>query len=196
MSTASSYIDQLPRGLESYPQCEARLDAFREFLDQVPRSAWDERFAVAIEPHLSKGAKAWVPEVLCSTIIMMTRDQLDDEASLTAAVYDANVRLFRSPLFRGLMLVMSTTLVVMGAAKRWSAFHRGSELEITEWERSSHHNVAHVELRHPPGLFLGIHHRVFGEALRAAAVLNRARSVDVELMTYDSRAQYRVAYVR
>ncbi len=195
MPTATdAYIDQLPHGLASYPDCQARLDVFMELLERIPREQWNPRFAEAIEPHLANGGHGWVPEVLCSTITMMLRDQLGSDDGLRQVAYGESIVLYKKPLYRALMMVLSPTLLAMGTARRWGASHRGTDLESVRWERDGDETVTFLELRHPPGVFLRLHHLAYGEALRAAAEVTRAKSVAVEIESEPMMGSYRVVY--
>lgn len=195
MTQAEAYIEQLPDGLDSYPDCRARLQVFMVFLERVPRHRWTPDFAAAIEPYLDVADSAWVPEVLCSTITLMVRDQLRSDDALVKLAYEESVALYHKPLYRALMMVLSPTLVAMGTAKRWAASHRGSELAVEKWDRNKDDTVIHLELRHPPGLFLNLHHLAYGEALRAAAAVTRTTAC-VEVESLPTVGRYRVSYSR
>jgi len=195
-SRTDVYIEQLPDGLASYPGCTARLEVFMVLLERVPKERWDARFASAIEPHLADIRRAWVPEVLCSTITTMLRDQLGSDEELRTVAYAESLALYKRPLYRALMMVLSPTLLAMGTARRWGASHRGSELQTMKWEHNGDETVAHLELRHPSGLFQRVHHLAYGEALRAAADVTRAKSVVVDVESNETVGRYRVAWRR
>jgi hypothetical protein len=94
------------------------------------------------------------------------------------------------------MLVLSPTLVLMGAASRWSTFHKGSTLEVEHWSRTKTHQSAQIRLQHPPGLFLPLHHRAYGEAFRAAALATRLNEAEIEATSSVDAAQFHVRYPR
>lgn len=195
-SLTDAYLEQLPNGLASYPDCTARLEIFMVLLDRIPKERWHPRFAAAIERYLMDVRRAWVPEVLCSTITMMLRDQLDSDEALQTVAYAESLALYKRPLYRALMMVLSPTLLAMGTARRWGATHRGTELEAVKWEHHGEETTVHLELRHPAGLFQRVHHLAYGEALRAAADVTRAKSVGVEVVSHERHGQYRVTWIR
>lgn len=90
------------------------------------------------------------------------------------------------------MLVLSPTLVLMGAASRWSTFHKGSTLEVEHWSRTKTHQSAQIRLQHPPSLLLPLHHRACGEAFRAAALATRLNEAEIEATSSVDAAQFRV----
>lgn len=190
----SSYIDGLPEGLASFPDCLGRRDVFVGALDETPSSFVDARLreAVAALP----ADEVWIPEVVCAAIVSAHADSLGDEQAYLSSSLSRNLELFRRPLFRGLMFVLSPTLVLMGAARRWGAFHRGSTLEVQRWERETAGNGVRLRLTHAPGLFLPLHHRGFGEAFRAAVLSTRQEQVDVGCTSHDDGATYSVEYGR
>lgn len=195
-SLTDAYLDQLPNGLASYPECTARLEIFMVLLDRIPKERWDRRFAAAIAPHLTNVRRAWVPEVLCSTITMMLRDHLASDEALQTVAYAESLALYKRPLYRALMMVLSPTLLAMGTARRWGATHQGTELEAVKWEHDGEETTVDLELRHPPGLFQRLHHLAYGEAFRAAADVTRAKSVSVEVASYEEHGEYRVRWIR
>ena len=91
--------------------------------------------------------------------------------------FDVAGRLFAKPFYRVLMYVVSPTLVVLGAQRRWSAFREGTTLSA-----KIDKNQGELELAFPPMLYPELTLRGFGEAFRASIAAARARNPAVELV--------------
>jgi hypothetical protein len=133
-----------------------------------------------------------MPEVVGNTLYLMLHETAlaDDEAFL-AWSYNASIDSFSKPWSRVLMFVLSPTLVVMGATRRWRAFHRGSWLDATTPERHDKRMVVHGSLRFPEYLFPEIVVRLFGRAFVAALTSSHAREVECRI---DERTDTSVLY--
>jgi hypothetical protein len=75
------------------------------------------------------------------------------------------------------MYVVSPTLVMLGATKRWAAFREGTTL-TAKIDR----NQGEIQLKFPPYLYPELTLRGFGEAFRASVIAARARSPRVDLV--------------
>lgn len=190
------YLERLPRGLDSHPECTARAEPYREIWDRVPPPQRDAQVGLAWERY---AGESWVPEVLASATTLCQRDSLDDDDAFLRWCYAINVDLFRGPLLRGLMRVLSPTLVVMGGARRWGVLHRGTELQVVRWRdprraRDDARRTVAVELRHPPHLFSPLHHRQYAEGIRAGMHVAGATDAEIEVASHPGRAEYRGSY--
>ena len=163
--TLARYLAKLPGGLSAHPGCQAKGSVLRMYLDAYPL---DGSVADAPEELLSLGATsagAWVPEVHNCAVSTLIRDVYftrDDD--FYAWLKKASAALFRKPLYRLLMLVASPNLVIAGADKRFTQFHRGTTLTIQQDGQS-----ADVRMEYPPNLYDAFVLRQFSCAFEAAA---------------------------
>ena len=164
------YLASLPRGLSSHPDAVMKGDifdymrtSFPGMLDGIEVPAPVARlFADQIDGP-------WVPEVVGNALYLVCREvKFRDDASFLAWSFDAAADLFKTPLYRVLMMVLSPTLVVMGAAKRWSAFHQGSTLTATPAQKADDRLVVHGSLKYPAGLFDPLILELLGKGFEAA----------------------------
>ena len=193
MGRCASFIDSLPDGLRSFPEARGRMSLFRSLYELTSAEHIDDRLRAVMAQTSDDD---WQSEVVCAAIVSAFADECGDESDFLARMLEHNLEIYRRPLFRGLMFVMSPTLVLMGAAKRWGAFHEGSSLEVDKWARTDTHHGAKLHLRHPTGLFQPLHHRAYGEAFRAAALATRLKEAEIECTSFEDGAEFRVRYPR
>lgn len=199
-STLDRYLASLPDGLRSHPRAQVRGNVLDE---QVQ---WLEEAGVTMDPRIARAVRSarpmgrsmeWVPEVLSNAISLNARDGYRSDEAWMQAVYERQRRVYATALYRALMLVLSPTLMTMGAQQRWSAYRKGSELIVEKWRKEPGRNVTFGTLRHPPGLYDSLMLRGFTSTLRAAIDAAGAKDSAVELLEDDSapgEARYRVSY--
>jgi len=125
---AKAYLDQLPDGIRSYPQCRVRphvpLRIAEEFPDLI------EQAGLSAEVKAIPSAReAWFPEVHANVLNLMAMDGIfESKRRWLQWSYDLSMEVFKRPMYRVIMFVMSPTLVAMGASKRWSTFREGTDL--------------------------------------------------------------------
>jgi hypothetical protein len=91
--------------------------------------------------------------------------------------------------------MMSPALVVMGAAKRWSAVHQGSVLEAAPVRSGGERATTIGRLTYPVDLFPPLFFRGLATAFEAALLGARGRAVRVELASAGATlAEYRVSW--
>lgn len=158
----------------------------------------DPRVAAAVRSAQPMGrSMEWVPEVVSNAISLNAYDGYPSEAAWTKAVYERQQRIFRTPLYRALMLVLSPTLMTMGAQQRWGAYRRGTELAVEKWQKSGTVMLTHATLRFPPGVYTPMLLRGLGGMLRAAIEAAGAKEAVLELLDGESQpgaARYRLSY--
>lgn len=188
------YLSSLPGGSSAYPECQAKGILVRTLAAEqgigVASARLPDPFRRLLE-ELPVGSE-WIPEVHYLALIYAVADAngMGDEAIL-AGVRDRHRRMFESPTYRLLMAGASPGTLLRGAGVRWANWHRGSTLEV---EGIADDGVR-LALRFPPGLFDGLHLRVFAEAFLAALDVSRARSPRAEIVEAGaSLARYRVTW--
>ena len=175
----AAYVAGLPQGLDSYPKCRVRTAVTQLVIERFPHAlehAGVERaFVDRLRAAVSHGE--WMPEALGTTVRILTRDAVfasDDEYNEWN--FQIAGELFARPFYRVLMYVVSPTLVMLGAQRRWSAFREGTTLSA-----KPHANGGEVVLTFPARLYTPLVVAGFGQAFRASLVAARARGIKIEL---------------
>lgn len=176
----AAYVAALPGGLEAYPRCRVRTAVTREiaeyFPDLLDRGGMSAEVRDLLRRSMSGGE--WMPEAQGTAVRLLVRDvALGADAEYCRWYFDVASRLFAKPFYRFLMYVVSPTLVVLGATRRWSAFREGTTLTA-----KIDKNRRELELTFPPMLYPELTLRGFGEAFRASVAAARARNPEVELV--------------
>ncbi|HLT40869.1 MAG TPA: hypothetical protein VK034_31545 [Enhygromyxa sp.] len=160
----AAYLDQLPEGLDSFAECQAKVSIHRAVYAFAKQPLTG--LPSVLQAHLDERAPAdqWILQ--CRTLALMIamvearRLALDEEAQW---IRSAASMLFSTPMYRLLIWAISPRLMIRGADIRWSAFFRGSSLHAMLGEHE-----AELELRAPPGLFDPTLAQIFTDVLRAA----------------------------
>ena len=160
------YVDALPDGINSHPECLVKGSVLRSVKDSVPQhidiDALPEPIAQLLRhPPLPT---AWISEVYFHVVMLAYQEGIPAQ-EFEGWVFDRNRKLLRTSLYRVLFLVVSPERLFVGMASRWSAFRRGTELSLLE--RSG--TKARLALSFPRRLHDVITLRNMGIALRAAA---------------------------
>lgn len=180
--TMGAYIAQLPDGLASHPHLTAKGSIIRSMLADAPYPLGTGLGLPASVEELVRNPPStndWVPEVVLWAMAagiydlgFATRGGL---AAYSAWAHGMNRRLLRSPAYRILFSVLSPERLFVGAAQRWSAFHRGTlmaDIAATRGEGS-------FRLTTPPLVLSEIGRVSLTAAFRAALDLAGATSVEM-----------------
>jgi hypothetical protein len=195
--SASAYLTNLPKGLESFPECRVRVLVFEHIGRQYPELVRDvEPGPLASLLAGTLDSSGWVPEVVGQVANLMVRDAcLPSDDAYCDWTYEMSLISFGKPLLRQLMRLMSPALLVLGSAKRWSALHTGSELGTSAVRTNGDRNEVVGRLRFPPGIFSELFLIGLCPAFRAALSLARGRDIRVELgQRTDVNAEYVVSW--
>lgn len=194
MDRVGEYLQSLPNGVRSVPEAQVRREIIDDQLEWL--ASLGRQIDPRLEPHVHEAVGAWASEVLANALVMHARGAYADEAEFFAAIYERQRALFRTPFYRAVMMLMSPTLVMMGADRRWATYRRGSQLLMGRWRRDGDRRAAQATLTFPPGLhpepiLLG-----FGEMFRAAIDGAGARQSEVSLREHDAgQACWELRYV-
>jgi hypothetical protein len=180
---AAAYLAALPQGLGSFPDCRVR---------EVTVEPYARAFgALADEPGLPApvadlfagiGRGPTYPEVVFQLAHLVVRDRVfEDDAPFYEWIFNANVLLFDRPILRNLMRLVSPTLIVLGATRRWAAFHDGSELTADRVVVAGERAQTASHLKYPAGLFSRVFLRGLEGVFMAALLASRAREPQVKL---------------
>jgi hypothetical protein len=177
------YLRGLSHGLDSFPRCRVRVLVFESMAKEFPilgRSAPPGPLAALLRGELQ--SSAWIPEVVGQVANLMLRDAcLRSDSEYMQWAFRTNTKTFEKPLLRGLMRLISPSLIVIGASRRWNTVHEGSELSVTP-PRTVGTRVETVgQLRYPRGLFSRLFLEGLVPAFSVALELARGRDVRVTL---------------
>jgi hypothetical protein len=176
----AAFFGGLPNGLDSYPHCRVRSIVSREIVQEFPfvmeHAGADAQIMKRLRESMDQGE--WMPDAQGMVLRLLVRDlAFKSDADYHRWYYEISGRLFAKPFYRFLMYVVSPTLVLLGATKRWAAFREGSVMNATVSG-----NQGQAELRFPDGLYPVVTLGGFGETIRAALVAARARNARVDLV--------------
>jgi hypothetical protein len=196
--TTRAYLTGLPQGLESHPTCEARVEVFEPFFAPFPALRRLPGVPGPVSALLcgDHASHAWVPEVVAQAALLIVRDScLRSDAEFMKLSLEVNRASFDKPLVRSLMRLVSPTLMVMGASKRWGTFHRGSTLQAAPTMKSGGRTLVGARLAFPDGLFPPLFLSAVMEAFRAALSGARGKNVELDLAEATRTfAAYRVSW--
>lgn len=195
-----AYLQTLPDGLRSFPRCQVRgevLDSTLEWLGDV-EGELDPSLRDWVRSHRPLGrAMEWVPEVLLNAVFLDLVDHAyPSDQSCLDDVYRRQREVYKTPFYRAMMMVLSPTLLTMGAADRWKAYRRGTELIVDKWDKAGRTRVTTATLKHPPGLYTKLNVASLAQALVAAIDAAGARDAKLELLAdaAPGEARFRLLY--
>jgi hypothetical protein len=197
---AAEYVSALPQELESFGQCGARSVLFeplvRDFSRLATETSLPQQVSDLLSGRLSRQRR--VPEVVFQTASLTIRDlAFADDAAFYRWIFTTSQETFDAPLVRNLMKLVSPSLTVLGATKRWSAFHEGTDAIPGATEVVNGRSETRVELRYPEGVFSRTFLGGLTQAFLAAIMAARAKEPRVELETVESgRSLYLASWAR
>ncbi len=164
----SEYIEGLPEGLSSHPECKSKASIYRALLEGSPLS--DEAIASlpdVLQPLAIKPApvSSWVPEVHSHALMLAVYDRNFSGLSAFAKhAYDRQRAMLEGPLYAFAFRLAGPMLLVKTAALRWRLFHRGMRVAVVD----PGDGRGKFRLDYPVGIYEPILLRTLAEALRAA----------------------------
>lgn len=180
----SAYLESLPKGFESFKGCEVRNTVFEPHVRYFGRLGAEPDLPGPVSDLLSGrlSATPWVPAVVFQAAYLVVRDLgFADDDAFHRWVFEANQEMFDKPLLRNLMKLVSPSLIVMGASKRWTTFHQGSELFPGVMETVDGRSVTLSRLKYPEGVFSSVFLIGLEHAFLAAVTAARAKDPRVKL---------------
>jgi hypothetical protein len=194
------YLATLPDGLSSFPQARLRgeildfvMDWLQEIEEPLPAVLRDP---VRYYRPFGRAAK-WVPEVLeCAISLHIATVGYPTGQSWLDEVYRRQRKVYQTPLYRALLIMLSPTLLTMVATERWRAFRKGSELKMDRWTTTPTGRFTTATLRYPPGLHTELTLRSLGEMMVAAIDSCGAKETKYELTEeIKGEARFSMSYV-
>lgn len=178
----ASYMTRLPNAIASYPECQSKASAYRHLIEKFDLAAERRSLPPEVVELIDHPApvSAWIPSVLYNAFFLATVDRffVGNERKAIDYYHDLRAQMFRSPLYRVMMMVVSPQQILRGAGKRWEAFHRGTAFALEHGD-----DWARARLTYPHGLQTALTVEMLCAGLRAA--LEAAGAADVTLVIED-----------
>ncbi len=174
---AAAHLDSLPQGLDSFSELKARSNLFDSYRDKFQEAGIDGAdMPEPLAAFLEHRKDDWVPDTVAAVFTLMTRDRFYDSDAVFIKATGKNLEnIFKGPLYRAVLLVLSPTLMLMGSRKRWGAFRKGSELTSSPSRHEHGRVIASLTLTHPEGIYAQLNLETFAEAFRVAVNLAGAK---------------------
>ena len=172
---ALTYLETLPGGIAAHPECRTTADYSIMIREEFPQLARDPDLPLTVRQALRAPWREgeWMSEVAANTLVLLVRDRIhQDDIAFAEWTFEFSRQLFKRPMYRLLMHVLSPHLVLMGAAHRWEKFHIGSHLKSSGVKSS-----AKLRLTYPPNLFATTNLLSLSAAYQAAAACAGAKNV-------------------
>ncbi|MBK8938509.1 MAG: hypothetical protein IPM79_12940 [Polyangiaceae bacterium] len=125
LHTVQSYLDTLPAGLASYPQCSSKMSSLLFQLRRRPLRGLaglpDEVVEVVGDPPV---ATAWIP----TTVFIATTLAIEAEHGITdvTLAIESTEDMLESSLYRFTLRLLTPSMILRAGAATWGMFHRGS----------------------------------------------------------------------
>jgi hypothetical protein len=179
----AAYFASLPNGLESFPSCRIRDIAVEPYANAFGSIASEPGLPPAVADLLRGSAKkSAYPEVVFQVAHLVVRDlAFASDAAYFEWQFQANVSVFDRPILRNLMRLVSPTLVVLGATKRWTAFHEGTDLTAGRIASAGARSETLAYVKYPARLFSRLFLVGLEQAFLAALLASRAKDPRVKL---------------
>jgi len=196
---AASYLDSLPDGVATFPTCRMNRHVLEhvgsDFPDLVTESSAPQPLVDFFKKRI---AGDWITEAAGNVIYLMIRDRcFRDDASFRAWNQQNIDRLVRNPVFRAIMVLLSPSLVVMGAAKRWSSFHQGTEMKTEPMGQAGLRMQVRGNLTYPEGIYNRLLLELHCSTFLAALVAARAAAPEVRFVGATAgRAEYVASWTK
>ena len=178
------YLQVLPNGLDSYPELEGKASPFRRGLDRFPVVGNPGRLPLRVAELLVQppSMNVWLRATVLNAAYLALADYhgwSSEEYSVIS--YEVSRDLFRSPMYRALMVLASPERLLKTSGKRWPAFHRGTMLEVRLGTKEARMSLAFPVESYPELVGYG-----FLGAMKAAIVAARGRDVTTTFETWTS----------
>ena len=181
LDAVARYLDSLPAGVASHPECQMKGAVIRAYFDSLPAiSAPPELPAEAIALLEQPPApSAWVPEVVCHVLMLLAaHDLFETEDAYLDHVLRTNRALFESLTYRVLFSLVRPKTTLAQASARWGLFHAGTTLEpVGKIRRGS----GDLVLRAPPDHCPLVLAKGYAASFRAVVEAAGASGAEVEV---------------
>lgn len=162
------YIQALPDGLASYPQCQQKGSILRSVFDGVDTGPLVDVLPRELAQLLRTPppASEWVQEAAATAIYMAGADVLWGDEVFVSNAYKNNYALLDSTMYRILFRLVGARRLLSKSGSNWALFHRGTSLALRSFDDVG--RCAMVELESPVNHLPALLAEGYGTALRAA----------------------------
>lgn len=127
------YLDLLPQGLDSYPQCQVKASLLHSLKSDLPIDSLIPFLPSVLQEIVTQPppVSSWIYEVHFRALLRAGFDSFfQDRRKYVAWGYEAQRRVLSSPLYRPLFMMMSPSRGFRLASSRWENFHKGVSLQV------------------------------------------------------------------
>jgi hypothetical protein len=185
-ATLDRYLDGLPEGVDSYPNLMTRGALARLVLrDPVHTLPLDAGLPKGLEDLVRRppSVSAWIPLVQLCALLAASFDVIfADRGGLPAYEawsFELHRRVLGGPLNRALIAMEGPERLVANYRSRWSAFHRGTLLDVMSLDTEGRLRGAALRISYPRHAWPHIALIGLGAGLRATLVLAGAKAPEV-----------------
>lgn len=159
-----AYLERLPDGLASYPECRAKASLYRSVIESPGIDAEALPEALRDLVRRPRPVTEWIPEVQSHAVLIAQYEQhFGDLSRFVEHCYAVQRQLWDSKLYAFMMRLVSPARLLASTSQRWGQFHRGTELVA---DRTGE-RTAILQLRTPPHIYDEITLAGLTEGLRA-----------------------------
>lgn len=145
-----AYLEGLPDGLGSYPECRAKASLYRSVIEPLPLDEGQVPEGLRDLLRRPRPVTDWIPEVHSHAILIAQCDQrFADLPGFARHCYDAQRALWASKIYAFMMRFISPARLLASTSQRWGQFHRGSEFVSTRVGE----DAAELRLIAPPRIY-------------------------------------------
>ncbi len=163
----SSYLAELPNGVDSYPSCQAKASLYRSVADARPIAPADiAKLPAALQRLLDHPVpiSSWISEVHSHAVLLAIYDRcFSSRQEFAEFAYQRQKVLFGGRIYSVALRVVSPTMLVKTAALRFGMFHRGVGFTVVD----PHPGGVKIVIDHPSGVYDEISRVGLCEGLRA-----------------------------
>ncbi len=191
-----AYLASLPAGLGSYPRCSQKGSILRTWLAGAPLQAEEADLPPPLRQLITQPplASAWIPETHANALYLVIADaRFKTEADFLSFCRRRNAELFRTPMYRPLVVMGSPNIFFHALRIGWPLMHRGTTLTMVE----TGPGTATIRLASPAGVIPELVAKAYATSFRAAAEATRlVRECTSELVDFQREtATYHVVWV-
>lgn len=179
-ASLAAYLDRLPQGLDSYPECQAKcsllLSAIEDFRLERALSSLPPELADLVQ-HPPPRVE-WISQVQFRCVLRVIHDEcFKSTADFLAWSYEAQRRMLGGPLYRILFSLIGPERLLKNVQSRWTHFHRNLPLQVQLGEQ-------HVDgsFRFPAHMYDRIDLEATLLGMRAALELSGAHGVTTSVV--------------
>jgi hypothetical protein len=184
MPRTAAWLEQLPHGLDSYPECQVKGSLLRRLVKSQQLQPFAEHLPKELLPWLEQPplVSAWVPEIHLFAMLHLLRDLVFDDAELERYIAAGIERMLAGPLYRIMFFLVSPTRLVHGLGRRWEQFHRGTSMAVLRDVGAS----LDIVVEHPPHMYSETIARVSAASFRTTVTASGGKGYRVEIAPEDS----------